>query len=217
MGANLKLVLSSLRDVEGIVGSFVVNADGDVVAQDLPAYFDGVAEQVAPRAVRLRDALSLSEGSVSTCTIRYADHKLSLRSVHGALLAVLGNSQVNAPALRMAMNLVARKCSPQELASAAFTTSPPQVAEVSIPATTVASALPTASASGSPPPPVHSAPMPPPPSARAVGASTMPSVTAPVTIPATPSARHASTAVPDMGETATRKERAVYFRGKRVN
>ncbi|HSC86870.1 MAG TPA: hypothetical protein VLC09_06345, partial [Polyangiaceae bacterium] len=128
MGANLKMVLSSLRDVDGIVGSFVVNSDGDLVAEDLPAYFAGVAEQVAPRAVRLRDALSLTEGSVSACTIRYADHKLSLRSVHGALLAVVASQGVNAPALRMAMNLVARKCSPEELASASFTLNPPAVA-----------------------------------------------------------------------------------------
>jgi predicted regulator of Ras-like GTPase activity (Roadblock/LC7/MglB family) len=204
MGANLKMVLSSLRDVDGIVGSFVVNAEGDLVAQDLPAYFDGVVEQVAPRAIRLRDALSLSEGSVSNCTIRYADHKLSLRSVHGALLAVLANHTANAPALRMAMNLVARKCSPAELASAAYTTSPPAVTEAP---PTVAQQAPSSA-------PMPQVSAPPPPPRAVVGAATLPSVPSPVTVPATPASRQQASEEPADG--STRRSRAVYFRGKRV-
>ena len=213
MSKNLTRVLSSLRDVDGIVGSFVVNADGELVAQDLPAYFEGVAEQVAPRAVRLRDALSLSEGSVSTCTIRYADHKLSLRSVHGALLAVLANHHVNAPALRMAMNLVVRKCSPEELASAAFTHQPPAAVEVA----PAPAEIPPVVAEVAPVAPRPPAGMPPPPSAR-LGA-TLPSVVPP-SLPERERIRDPNReggATPDSEPASARKERAVYFRGKRVN
>lgn len=196
MGANLNQTLASLRDVDGIVGSFVVNAEGELVAQDLPSYFEGAAQEAASRAIRLRDALSLTEGSVSACTIRYADHKLSLRSVHGALLAVLANSTVNAPALRMAMNLVVKKCSPAELAQVGWTSTPPQVAPV-VP---------------EPAPPL---------AAPVVGTGTWPSIPVPPNTQRTPlappvQAQHA----PEGGQEnhpPLKKERAVFFRGKRVN
>jgi len=107
---DLHQTLSSLRDLEGIVGSFVVSEAGDVVAKDLPAYFDGVLEEVGPRMLRLRDALDLAEGDVSSCNVRYAGYKLTLRSMDGALIAVIADAKINGPALRMAMNLVIRKC-----------------------------------------------------------------------------------------------------------
>jgi len=107
---DLNQTLSSLRDLEGIVGSFVVSEAGDVVAKDLPAYFDGVLEEVGPRMLRLRDALDLAEGDVSSCNVRYAGYKLTLRSMDGALIAVIADAKINGPALRMAMNLVIRKC-----------------------------------------------------------------------------------------------------------
>jgi predicted regulator of Ras-like GTPase activity (Roadblock/LC7/MglB family) len=198
----LASALSSLRDVEGIIGSFVVNSDGVLVAQDLPAYFAGVAEEVGPRVHRLCDALSLSEGAVSTCTVRYSNHKLALRSVNGALLAVLTVASVNAPALRMAMNLVARKCAAQDLSN------PDQV-----------------SSSTRPPPPVAPSVAPPPSVAVASSgvrplsstAATLPAMVA-ARYPAEPSAppeTHRSYA-PDASGPAPKKERATFFRGKRI-
>lgn len=114
---DLNTTLSSLRDLEGIVGSFVVSEAGDVVAKDLPAYFDGVLEEVGPRMLRLRDALDLAEGDVSSCNVRYAGYKLTLRSLDGALIAVIADSKINGPALRMAMNLVIRKFGTEDLQS----------------------------------------------------------------------------------------------------
>jgi len=112
---DLTTTLSSLRDLEGIVGSFVVSETGDVVAKDLPAYFDGVLEEVGPRLLRLREALDMAEGDVSSCSVRYAGHKLTIRSIDTALLAVVADAKTNGPALRMAMNLVVRKCSAGDL------------------------------------------------------------------------------------------------------
>lgn len=112
---DLSTTLSSLRDLEGIVGSFVVSEEGEVVAKDLPAYFDGVLEEVGPRLLRLREALDLAEGDVSSCNVRFAGHKLTIRSIDGALIAVIAEAKINGPALRMAMNLVIRKCSSEDL------------------------------------------------------------------------------------------------------
>lgn len=216
MAQTLTSTLSSLRDVDGIVGSFVVNSDGELIAQDLPAYFAGVAEEVGPRVLRLRDALALSEGPVSACTVRYANHKLSFRSVPGAVLAVLAVATVNAPALRMAMNLVARKCASEDLSSYEPTSSriPPVVS--SAPPPPVAPVPPVAAVAAVSPN-VPSAP-PPRPSAPAFGTATLPSVPVSDVTAAALAARSAAppaskpAEIPESGE----KKRAVYFRGKRI-
>lgn len=195
MVQSLASTLSSLRDVDGIIGSFVVNGDGVLVAQDLPAYFAGVAEEVGPRILRLCDALSLSEGTVSTCTVRYTNHKLTLRSVQGALLAVLTSAAVNAPALRMAMNLVARKCAAQDL-------SVPESGNPSVPPPSVA---PTSSG----------------PRSLSASAATLPAMVAtaypPADVPAPPETRRSSPMAPEGGGSiGPKKERALFFRGKRI-
>jgi len=125
---DLATTLSSLRDLEGIVGSFVVSESGDVIAKDLPAYFDGVLEEVGPRLLRLRDALDLAEGDVSACNVRYAGYKLTVRSMQGAIITVIADAKVNGPALRMAMNLVVRRCGSEDLSSRASLTPPPPTA-----------------------------------------------------------------------------------------
>ncbi len=201
MAQSLSATLSTLRDVEGIIGSFVVNEDGDLLAQDLPAYFAGVAEEVGPRVLRLCDALALSEGAVSTCTVRYTNHKLTLRSIDGALLAVLTSAAVNAPALRMAINLVARKCTTVALnvPIVGDSTPPPSVAppshgQPSVPASSSQPQLPPA-------------PVPP------MVASVHPVAEA----PAPPETRRSYPAAPESdGSVAPKKERALFFRGRRI-
>lgn len=143
---DLSTTLSSLRDLEGIVGSFVVSDSGELVAKDLPAYFDGVLEEVGPRMVRLRDALDLAEGDVTSCNIRYAGYKLTLRSMDGALIAVIADAKINGPALRMAMNLVIRKCGVEDLQSPSsrlsLTPTPAQVGFPNAPPSSSATATP---------------------------------------------------------------------------
>jgi predicted regulator of Ras-like GTPase activity (Roadblock/LC7/MglB family) len=104
--------LQTLRDLDGILGSFLVADSGTVVAQDLPAYFGTAAADIGPRAQRLQEALSLSQGEVNQCVLRYGPHKISLRPVNGGLLTIVASSDINLPALRMAANLVAKKLPP---------------------------------------------------------------------------------------------------------
>lgn len=136
---DLSTTLSSLRDLEGIVGSFVVNEAGEVVAKDLPAYFDGVLEEVGPRVLRLREALDLAQGDVTAYSVRYAGYKLTIRSIGGALIAVIADAKINGPALRMAMNLVIRKCGIDDLAGPqsrpSRTPPPPTPARLAFPVT----------------------------------------------------------------------------------
>ncbi|HEX3850806.1 MAG TPA: hypothetical protein VHW01_07550, partial [Polyangiaceae bacterium] len=46
------------------------------------------------------------------CVMRFADHKLYLRSVPNGFLCVLSTNGVNTPALKMALTLTARRVDP---------------------------------------------------------------------------------------------------------
>lgn len=101
--------LETLKDLEGILGSFVIGPGGSVLAQDFPSYFGSAAYDIGARALRLKEALEIAEGELSHFVLRYGSHKVALRPLKGGLLTIVSESAVNMPALRMAMNLVARK------------------------------------------------------------------------------------------------------------
>jgi predicted regulator of Ras-like GTPase activity (Roadblock/LC7/MglB family) len=104
----LDRVLSGLRDVDEVQGSFVLAGDGRLLGRDLPALFHAeIFAEVGPRLARLRETFDAESGS-ATFTLRFTDHKLHVRAVGSKLLCVLTGAAVNGPALRMAMNLVAR-------------------------------------------------------------------------------------------------------------
>jgi len=103
-------VLTGLRDVEGIVGSFVVSSRGELVGRDLPPLFDDeTLHGVIPRLLRLRDGVAADGVEPTALVLRYAEHKLHVRTVGAGLLCVLSESKVNTPALRVGMRLVARR------------------------------------------------------------------------------------------------------------
>lgn len=109
MSSEAQRTLESLKDLHGVVGSFIVSSTGNVVVQDLPSYFGSAAYDVGPRALRLRDALASSKPDFEAVVLRYSGHKLSVRPIGDSLLSILATADVNLPALRMASNLVARK------------------------------------------------------------------------------------------------------------
>jgi predicted regulator of Ras-like GTPase activity (Roadblock/LC7/MglB family) len=102
--------LHGLRDVDEVQGSFLIGGEGELLARDLPAVFHAeLFAEVGPRLVRLRETFDPSGSETTSLTLRFADHKLHVRSLKRSLLCVLTGAKVNAPALRMAMNLVARR------------------------------------------------------------------------------------------------------------
>lgn len=120
--------LESLKDLEGILGSFVIGSGGSVLAQDIPSYFGSAAYDIGARAVRLKEALEFAEGELSHLVLRYGSHKVALRPLKGGLLTIVSESAVNMPALRMAMNLVARKLESAGIATDDEATPPPPTA-----------------------------------------------------------------------------------------
>jgi predicted regulator of Ras-like GTPase activity (Roadblock/LC7/MglB family) len=105
--------LHTLRDVEGVRGSFALNEAGQLLAQDLPATFDtALFAVVGPRVVRFYDALAAQGDAVQQIVMRFTRHELQIRPGRGAFLCVLCESDTNAAALNMAMALAARRLEP---------------------------------------------------------------------------------------------------------
>jgi predicted regulator of Ras-like GTPase activity (Roadblock/LC7/MglB family) len=110
MSEELQSLLRSLRDVDGVLGSFVLGRQGGLDARDLPDYFDSaVLLEVAPRVERLYEAWKSLGSELETASLSFAEHKLHLREFGAGFLAVVSLTQVNAPALRMAMGMVGRR------------------------------------------------------------------------------------------------------------
>ena len=106
----MRQVLSGLRDVEGVFGSFVLAESGELLGKDLPAVFhDDVFVETGPRVVRLCEAIEHGGEALDSLVLRFADHKLHVRRSRGGLLCVIAKLEANASALRMALALVARR------------------------------------------------------------------------------------------------------------
>ena len=131
-------VLSAMRDVDGVHGSFVVTSAGALVGKDLPAMFDdAVLTEVGRRIARLSEGLSAGGQDFDNCVMRFADHKLYLRRTPNGFLCVLSTNAVNTPAMKMALTLTSRRVDPMILeeppvssaASVSVNPPPPSVSE----------------------------------------------------------------------------------------
>src|SRR5580700_9784918 len=111
---SLEETLHSLRDVDGVQGSFVVAPSGALVAKDLPAIFDGeLFSEVGPRIARLYETFLSGGEEMDACVLRYAEHKLYVRKMKAGMIGTISGSKVNMAALRMVVNLVIRRIEPE--------------------------------------------------------------------------------------------------------
>ncbi|HEU4583060.1 MAG TPA: hypothetical protein VFS67_32595 [Polyangiaceae bacterium] len=73
--------LHSLRDIEGVYGSFIIDANGETVARDLPALFDDqTLTDSGERIIRLWEVLS-EEGAPEYALLEFAEYSLFVRGV----------------------------------------------------------------------------------------------------------------------------------------
>jgi predicted regulator of Ras-like GTPase activity (Roadblock/LC7/MglB family) len=111
---SLEETLQSLRDVDGVQGSFVIAPSGALVAKDLPAIFDGeLFSEVGPRIARLYETFLSGGEEMDACVLRYAEHKLYVRKLKAGMVGTISASKVNMAALRMVVNLVIRRLDPE--------------------------------------------------------------------------------------------------------
>jgi predicted regulator of Ras-like GTPase activity (Roadblock/LC7/MglB family) len=124
MGENLSSILSTLRDVAGVHGSFVISDDGALLDKDLPSMFDAsLFREVGPRIVRLRETFLSGGDDMDTCAIRFFEHMLFVRAMKRGYLCVLSAVGVNMPSLKMGTQLAQRRIQ-TELAVASASNGP---------------------------------------------------------------------------------------------
>jgi predicted regulator of Ras-like GTPase activity (Roadblock/LC7/MglB family) len=107
---GLRASLETMKDVGGVMGSFVCTPNGRLVARAISAMFeDGVLAEAGSRLVRMREAFVAGGDDLEMGVVRFRDHRVYLKSVGDSLLCILAEGAVNMAALRMAANLVARR------------------------------------------------------------------------------------------------------------
>jgi predicted regulator of Ras-like GTPase activity (Roadblock/LC7/MglB family) len=112
-GSELVASLGTLKDVAGIMGSFIFTDDGRLIARELPAMFDDTAlAEASGRLTRLRDTFAAVGDRLDVAVVRFRDHKLYLKALGAGMLCIVAEGSVNMPALRMAANLVGRRLAP---------------------------------------------------------------------------------------------------------
>lgn len=111
---NLQQALASLRDINGVTGSFIVGTSGQLIARDTPALLgEEVLAPVGPRLLRLWDTLREVDQSLDQAVISYESQKLYVRPLVQGLLCAIVPLGTNMPALRMAVNLLLKKVNPR--------------------------------------------------------------------------------------------------------
>jgi hypothetical protein len=107
--------LHSLRDIEGVLGSFVLDVHGKLLAHDMPSIFDHeTLSSASLRLSQLRAAFEANGDGFDGCTARFGSHLLVLRAAHARTLCVLCPLGLNLNTLQMGLNLVARRISAGE-------------------------------------------------------------------------------------------------------
>ena len=104
--------LHSLRDIQGVYGSFVLNTRGEPTARDLPAVFDDrTLSESGARITRLWEVVS-EYIEPEFALLEFAEYGLFLRAVREGCLCVVVPAHVNMLALRQASKWVARQFEP---------------------------------------------------------------------------------------------------------
>jgi hypothetical protein len=100
--------LSSLKDIEGVYGSFVVDASGGLTLRDLPAVIDNAAlREAGPRIARLWGAFP-EDDPPEYVLLEFVSHQVFIKKFDSGSLCVFVPPNVNRLALKMAANFVGR-------------------------------------------------------------------------------------------------------------
>jgi hypothetical protein len=112
MNHPLLIILRSLRDIEGVLGSFIWLQDGRLLASDIPESCPReTLYAVGERVQRLYDALVSTGDTFDSTTLAYSQYKLHVCAAKDAFIGAVLSSHVNMSALKMAVALARRDLS----------------------------------------------------------------------------------------------------------
>jgi predicted regulator of Ras-like GTPase activity (Roadblock/LC7/MglB family) len=107
MQIDAERALTSLLDVAGVKGSFLVNSAGDLAAWNMPSVVEEeVLDEASAKLARLRQAFAVAGQQLDFCTVRFANYKLCLKASEVGIICVLTRPDVNLAALRMALKII---------------------------------------------------------------------------------------------------------------
>jgi predicted regulator of Ras-like GTPase activity (Roadblock/LC7/MglB family) len=107
MQIDTEQALTSLRDVAGVEGSFLVNSTGALAAWNMPAVVqEEILDEAGVKLGRLRQAFAVAGQQLDFCTVRFANYKLCLKASDLGIICVLTRPDVNLAALRLALKMV---------------------------------------------------------------------------------------------------------------
>ena len=112
MTAKIGHMLRALRDIEGVLGSFLVAERGRLLGRDAPeAAATDVLETVGARLEQLCDAFVGADigGAFESTTLHFQQHKLHVRALGNVFLIAVVTAAVNLPALKMAIHMLGRQ------------------------------------------------------------------------------------------------------------
>ncbi len=100
--------LNSLKDIEGVYGSFVVDSTGTLTLRDLPTVIDNAGlREAGPRIARLWAAFP-EDDPPDYVLLEFAAHQVFIKKFDAGSLCIFVPPNVNRLALRMAASFVAR-------------------------------------------------------------------------------------------------------------
>lgn len=103
-------VLTALKDIPGVVGSFVLNPQGVLVAREMPAIFpDNIFPNLGRRLASVAEALETQVSAVQELLLKFEGHWIFVRRSAQGFLTILTNDTVNFPALKMASNVALKQ------------------------------------------------------------------------------------------------------------
>jgi hypothetical protein len=109
---TIALRLRTLRDIEGVLGSFIVGDRGELLGRDVTAACGSeVLALVGGRLQQLCAAFVSADvgGPFESTTLYFPQYKLHIRALGNRFIVAIGAAEVNLPALKMAMNMLGRQ------------------------------------------------------------------------------------------------------------
>lgn len=101
-------LLDQLCDVSGVLGALLVGSDGAVLGHALAPELLARAQAAARRLPLLLDAVSGGRG-MQSYTLRFAEHRLYVRDLGGAVLALLTDLSCDDVLLKMTLNIAGKR------------------------------------------------------------------------------------------------------------
>ena len=106
----MQAVLTALKDIPGVVGSFVLAPQGALLAREMPAIFpESIFPDLGRRLGSVGEVLDAQMAPFQELLLKFDGHWLFIRRTTDCFLTVLTADTVNYPALRMATNVALRQ------------------------------------------------------------------------------------------------------------